>query len=337
MTSKKTAILGIVAIIGVGLFLAVAMNVMKGAEVSRPPEHLTFAVATLVDSAPVLIAQQQGFFEHEGVKVDIKRYQSGKDAASAMLRGEADLATVADLPLIMAIMEGTDIRLIATISRSGRENSIVARKDRGITSPSHLRGKAVGVISGTTSEFLLDEILVMHGIPRSAITVVGLKPDESMDALLSGRVDAVSSWHPQTDTLLKKLGNDGVRFYGDETYQMHWNIVTRKDFVAEHKDAIRKVVEALDHANVYLRDNTVAAQEIVAKSLQFDPVLLREVWPEYIFETSLEQSFLMTLENQARWAIRRNRATAREVPNIVNFIYRDALQDVAPAAVTVIR
>ena len=72
-------------------------------------------------------------------------------------------------------------------------------------------------------------------------------------------------------------------------------------------------------------------------SLQFDPVLLREVWPEYIFETSLEQSFLMTLENQARWAIRRNRATAREVPNILNFIYRDALQDVAPAAVTVIR
>lgn len=337
MTMKKATIAGIIAITVVGLFIAVTMNARKGGKISQPSERLTFAVAALVDSAPVLIAQQQGFFEQEGVKVEIRTYQSGRDALAAMLRSEAHMATVADLPACLAMIEGTDIRLIATISRSGKENSIVARKDRGIASPAQMRGKAIGVIPGTTSEFLLDEVLIMHGIPRNALTMVDLKPEESVDALLSGRIDAVSSWHPQTAYLLKRLGSNGIRFCGDETYQMYWNVVARKDFITGHKDAIRKAVRALDRANAHLRDNTAAAQEMVAKTLQFDPMLLREVWDEYIFEISLEQSLLMTLENQARWAIRHNKTAAREVPNLLDYLYLDALQEVNPAAVTIIR
>ncbi len=337
MVMKRAAIFSVVAIVIAVLIVLIGVKTRKPAQDARPPERLTFAVASVLGSTPALIAQRNAFFDTEGLDVEIKFYASGKEALAAVLRGEADLATVADLPIVLTALEGAEIRILATICRTGRENSIVARKDRGITTPAQMRGKVVGVIPGTTSEFLLDEFLIMHGIPRPAITVVDLKPDETVDALVTARVDAVSSWGHYTANLLKTLGDNGVRFYGEETYRMYWNVVATRDFVAGHNDAIRRVVKALDRANSYMTNNDDAAQRVAMESFGLDSAQLKELWTDYEFALSLDQTLLMTLESQARWAMKQKKSPARAVPDFRDFFYLDALLSVTPSAVTVIR
>ncbi len=336
-TKRMAIILGAVAVIIGGIFVAINLKTTGPGKVARPPERLIFAVAAVLDSVPALVAHQQGFFAREGLDVEIKFYPAGKDALAAVHRGEAHFATVADLPIVLATLEGADIQIFATICKSGRENSIVARKDRGITTPDQLRGKIVGLIPGTTSEFLLDEFLIMHGIPRTAITIVALKPGETVDVLLSGRVDAVSTWNQYTAKLLKNLGDNGIRFLGEETYQMNWNVVATRDFVVEHKDSINKFVKALYRANNYIASNPDGAQKVAMEAFRLDPAQLKEVWTDYEFDLSLDHTLLMTLENQARWAMKQNKTTAREMPNFQNFFYLDALHRINPAAVTVMR
>ena len=75
-------------------------------------------------------------------------------------KGRGDLAMVADIPVMFAVMEGTRISVLASISESFRENAIVARKDRGIQSPGDLRGKKIAVPAGTTSDYFLDVFLI---------------------------------------------------------------------------------------------------------------------------------------------------------------------------------
>ncbi|MBT0894821.1 NrtA/SsuA/CpmA family ABC transporter substrate-binding protein [Geobacter hydrogenophilus] len=338
ITTKKIAvILGVVAVIAGGVFVTMVLQGGRSGKVSRSPERLVFAVAALLDSVPVLVAHHQGFFVQQGLDVEIKFYSAGKDALAAVRRGEADFATVADFPIMLAALDGADIRVLATISKSGRENSIVARKDSGITVPAHIRGKVVGVIPGTTSEFFLDEFLVMHGIPRSDIVVVELTPGETVNALLSKRVDAVSTWGQHAADLLKGLGDNSIRFFAQETYQMYWNIVASRNFVAGHRDTVQKVVTALDQANSSIRNNADGAKKTAMEAFRVDPAQLREVWPDYEFDLALDHTLLLTLESQARWAMKQNRTTVREVPNFQEFIYADALRRIKPAAVSVMR
>ncbi len=337
MTNSRAIIVGSAAVVICGLLVVIGMKASRSSKSSAPPEHLVFAVAALLDSVPALVADRQGYFKGEGLDVEVKMYSTGKDALAAVRRGEADFATVADFPFVLAVLDGADIQVLATICKSGRENSIVARRDRGITEQEHIRGKVVGVIPGTSSEFLLDEFLIMQGIPRTELTVVTLKPEETVNALLSGKVDAVSTWSQYTAQLLKSLGNNGVRFFSEETYQMYWNIVASRDFVNGHKDSVCKLVKALDLANNYIMDNEDGAWKVALSSLKLEPAQLKEVWGDYEFDLSLDHTLPITLESQARWVYKRKGLALPDVPNFRRFIYLDALLGIKPAAVTVMR
>jgi NitT/TauT family transport system substrate-binding protein len=291
-----------------------------------------------VDSAPVLVARKRGFFDKEGLNVEIRLFSSGKEALAAVLRREADIATVADLPITAAVLDGADhIRILATICKSGRENSIVARRDRGIGTPGQFRGKTVGVIPGTTSEYMLDEFLMLHGIPRSAITVVPMGPEETVAAMTAGRVDAVSTWSQYTATLLKRLGSNGARFFSEESYQMYWNVVTTREFAAGNGDTLQRVIAALDDANGSIAKRNDEARQVVMETFQLDGGQMEALWPDYEFDLSLDQSLILTLENQARWMLRRRGTPAAQLPNFREQIYLDALAGISPATVTVIR
>jgi NitT/TauT family transport system substrate-binding protein len=337
MTRRTTFTLCIAALLLAGLLLALSGKRSRVGNTSQPPQRLVFAVASLIDSAPAYIARQRDFYAQEGVDVELRFYRSGKEALAAVLRGEAHLATVADLPIALAVLDGADLRVLATICKSGRENSLVARKDRGISTPDQVRGKTVGIIPGTTSEFLLDEFLVLHGIPRPSITVVQMRPEETVAALRDGKVDAVSTWGQHTASLLKSLGDNGVRFFSEETYQMYWNVASSGAFVASHEDSLRRIIKALGRGSSYILQHDDAAQKMVMEAVGLDREQMAALWPDYEFEQTLDQSLILTLEHQARWALQRNNRQPRQVPDFRRVVYVDPLADINPTAVTVIR
>jgi len=50
----------------------------------------------------------------------------------------------------------------------------------------------------------------------------------------------------------------------------------------------------------------------------------------------LDQSLVLALEDEARWAIKNKLTSKTKVPNYLNHIHLDALKSVAPSAVTII-
>jgi hypothetical protein len=51
----------------------------------------------------------------------------------------------------------------------------------------------------------------------------------------------------------------------------------------------------------------------------------------------LDQTILVSLEDEARWAMKERLTDKKEVPNYLDFIYVDALEQVKPETVTIIR
>ncbi|NVD75057.1 nitrate ABC transporter substrate-binding protein, partial [Duganella sp. BJB1802] len=59
-------------------------------------------------------------------------------------------------------------------------------------------------------------------------------------------------------------------------------------------------------------------------------------WPAHHFGLELDQSLLLVLEDQSRWAIKAGLTGARAVPNFLDYIYLDGLKAVSPSEVTII-
>ncbi|MGH2524338.1 MAG: ABC transporter substrate-binding protein, partial [Anaerolineales bacterium] len=82
-----------------------------------PIEPVTLATdTTYAGSALVFVAQAQGYFAGEGLGVTIQPYTAGKFALAAVLEGQANLATVADIPIMFAATNGRPVAIVATIS-----------------------------------------------------------------------------------------------------------------------------------------------------------------------------------------------------------------------------
>jgi len=61
-----------------------------------------------------------------------------------------------------------------------------------------------------------------------------------------------------------------------------------------------------------------------------------DIWDNFVFEVSLDQSFVSTLEDAARWAIKNRLVDGVVVPNFLDYIYFDALRGVKPEAVSIL-
>ncbi len=301
------------------------------------PEQLTIAVtSTYIGSALVLIAAANGYFKTEGLDVTLQPHASGLAALNAVLAAQADLATTADTPLMFAVMKGQPVSIVATISKSARDHGIIARKDSGIATPADLKGKRVGVTLGTGAHFLLDLVLTVHNTQSGQVLIADLKPQELVDGLLSGKVDAVATWNPYLDELKKALGENGLAFY-DGGFRLMFHIAGRQDFVRQNPETMKKLTRALLRAETFAAGHPEDARSIVARAAKTDLAAVSAAWSNYRLQVKLDQGLLTLLEDQSRWAIKNGYVDKTEVPNYLGFIYPDALAAVKPAALTIIR
>ena len=292
--------------------------------------------AAYAGSCPIFVAQEKGYFAIEGVVATLQPHTSGKAALDSALQGQADLATVADVPVMFAAMRGEPVAIVATLSSSEKDHGIVGSKDKGVSTPADLKGKRIGVSLGTSGQFFLDAFLIRQKLTSDDVTARNFKPEELAGALASGEVDAVAAWQPYLEASLDQLGDRGSVFYGEGTYELAYNIAGKLDYVASHPEAIQRVLRAVIRGSRLCQDSSEAAQAIVGPAMKADAVDLKRLWPSYRFRVSLDQSLLLALEDQTRWAIRNNLTGATGMPNYLNVLHLDALRAVAPGAVTVI-
>lgn len=304
---------------------------------SGRPEKIIIAFAALPETALAQIAHARDYYREEGLEVTPHLHSIGKLALKEVLDGNADLATVAETPLMFALMNGEQLAVIATIQRSKKNHAIIARRDKGIFKPEDLKGRKVATTIGITSDFFIDVFCAMHGIARNEIITVNVKPEEYYDAIVNGQADAVSAFHPYLKQIQKKLGDNGITFYDEEIYTESFNIVAKKDFIRDNPGKIRKILRALVRAEEFAGESPSEAQRIVAAFSGIDKGIVSDIWEDNRFAVSLTQSLILSLEDESRWAIKGGLSKAKVVPNYLDSIYFDGLKTVKPEAVRILR
>jgi NitT/TauT family transport system substrate-binding protein len=325
------------------LLLIVAASALLAGCSGGPPgapaaakKKVRIAVTPWPASASLYIAQEKGYFRDEGLEVTLKDYPSGHMALSDVLAGKADFAVAADTPIAVAAVYGKPVVVVATICEIERAILIVARKDRGISTAGDLRGKTIGMVAGSASEFFLHIYLTTAYIHPKSVRIVDLAPEQAVHALLNGEVDAVSIWAPHTTALKDQLGSNGVILHEPGLYNMSWNIVCAKELAQRDPEAIARFLRAILRADRMIAERPGEARAITAKKCGMDIAAVEREWRNCDFKTHLDQTLILNLEDQSRWMTGKNADIDRKPPNILEFVYTKGLIAVHPEAVRVL-
>lgn len=302
-----------------------------------PAEKLTVAVSKLESTTLVRIALERGYFADNGLDVTITEQDLGKFSLKEVFEGRADIATVAEAPLVGNSFKRDDYYSFATIHSSNTNIKIIGLKSQGINVPEDLKGKRVGTTRGTVGEFFLYSFLLNFGLNAADIEVVDKKPPELVEALQSGEIDAFALREPHVFRAKELIGDDAVVFANKNIYTATFNVAAMKDFVQSNPNIVKRFLEALLDAEKFTEENREEAVAIISKDLELDRGYLDSTWEESKFELSLNQTLILTMEDEARWRIQNNLTDAIKVPNYLNYIYTDALEEVKPDAVTIIK
>lgn len=307
----------------------------SGSIEARERLKVRLACTRQVDCSLMHIALVKGFFREEGVDVLPMLHSFGRQALETVLDGKADLATVAETPFMLATLRGEKLSIVASIFSSGKNHAVVARNLGEGAKPKDLRGKRIGFVPGTTSDLFLSTFLTAHNITAKDVVQVPMQPDDMADAMMTGRVDAVSVWMPHLKSIARKLGGHGTVFYDQDIYTETFLLAGGTAYVRENKELVLRVLRAMLKAEEFASRHPAEARAMLSVSLNFAPDLLRDIWSESSFRVSLEHSLLINLEEETRWALRHGLVPDAQMPNYLERVEFGPLRALKPEAVDV--
>jgi NitT/TauT family transport system substrate-binding protein len=321
------------------LVLTLALSVGCAERRAAPPEPFVFAVSQNPPAALAHVAVAKGYFEAEGLSPTIERHAFGKLALGAVLSGKADLATCAETPLVLAALRGEPVAFVATIATTATGSAILGKRSAGVRAPADLAGKRVGVPLGTSSAFFLDTFLVRHRIARDTVRVVDLRPEAMAAALETGEVDAISLfWSPAMIAIQRQLGANGAVFFAEDVSWETHGVAARGEVLRQRPSVVQKAIHALVRAEAFVREHPEEARRIVGAAAGVEPAELDVMWPHYRMAVSLDQSLLVLMEEQARWAVAAGVAPVPAAPiDFGRALAPEPLLVVKPDAVRLIR
>jgi NitT/TauT family transport system substrate-binding protein len=298
-------------------------------------EKVTLAAYEGEASLLPYMAEEQGFFDQNGLDVTIHGFESGKAAADALIAGDADMSTSASGVLASNGFRHNDLQVLGSVA-SLTVQGIVVRKDRGIAAVSDLAGKKVGVTRESHGEFNLGVLLTFGGLSVDDVEIVDLKPSEIVASLVSGEIDAGFTWEPNLYNAKNQLGNNAV-VWKDNVPEFTFVLLGKKEWLDNNSSAAARFVRSLVQAEDYVKKNENEALQFIKEKFNYEQDYTVLIWQDHNFLVTLSQTLILEMEDIARWRINNNLTDATKIPNYLNYIYFDALGEVKPEVVTIVR
>lgn len=342
---KKTTIFAVIILIalGIGGYYLLNQNFFQNKQPQQyagPVEKIIVGVDfSDILSTPVLIAENQGYFRDEGLDVQIAEYPSGRTALATMVaQNNIDIVTAAQTPVMYNSFSNKNYVIAAGMAYSYEAGSLMlARQDKGIKTAADLNGKKIGTPIGSTGHFFINLFLIYNDLKKSDIEIIDIEANKLPQALAENQVDAIAVWEPQIYNAQKLLGEKAILLPSNNIYRVDFYLISSTNFANNRPHVLVQFLKAVDKAQNFIRQNKATSMDIISSRMHLDKNAVVALWDKYEFKLFLDQPILNDLENEARWAIREGLTDKKEIPNYLNYIYINALEEIKPDAVTIIR
>jgi NitT/TauT family transport system substrate-binding protein len=230
-----------------------------------------------VTHAPALVGIAEGTFaDHLGdAKLSPFTFDAGTEAAEALLAGSLDLTFIGPNPAINAFAKsnGEAVRIVAGSTSGGA--FLVVKPE--ITSAEQLAGKKIASPSlGNTQDVALRAWLKEEGFETTPegggdVTIIPQKNSTTLESFIAGDIDGAWVPEPWATRLIDEGGGtvlvderDLWTGTGGEFVTTH--VLVRTEFLNDHPDAVKAILEGLaDAIDAIAADPAAAQADVVAQ------------------------------------------------------------------------
>ncbi|MER6129310.1 ABC transporter substrate-binding protein [Streptomyces sp. NPDC001795] len=223
---------------------------------------------------PAMLTQRLGYFDAEGLDVELLSEPAGVQAETALVAGQVQ-GTVGFYDHTLDLQtKGKSVQSVVQFSQAPGEVEIVSdKRAKDITSPKDFKGKKLGITSlGSSTDFLTKYLAVKNGVNVSEFSPVAVGAGPTfIAALQQGSIDAGMTTDPTVANVLKK--NLGAVLIDMRTPQGSQDalggpypsssLYMQTDWVNSHKDTVQKLANAFVKTLKWMSEHS--ATEIAAK------------------------------------------------------------------------
>jgi putative hydroxymethylpyrimidine transport system substrate-binding protein len=231
------------------------------------------------DHAGIYAAQAEGFFEDEGLDVELQQPSDPAAVLQLVAAGQSEFGVSYENEMTNAAARDVPVKSVMAIMQQPL-NSIISLKETGIEEPKDLAGKKVGYAGQSFGSAVLDTVLRQAGEDPASVEKVNVGLD-LRPALISKQVDAVvdAYWNIEAvelaqegfETNVIRLPEVGVPNYNELI------IATSDSYAQENPDIVRRFVKALVEGHQYAVENPEAARDaLLAANEELDPEVAQE-------------------------------------------------------------
>ena len=299
-------------------------------------ESLYFGAIPSISEGLIYVAQEMGFFTQNGLIINIRNYPSGVATINALRNEEVDIADAAELQLVSSAFAGERISVFAVINRF-THMYLLGLRNHGIQDISGIKAKKIGVVRHTIAEFYLARFLKLQNFNPGDVVIVDVPPVGLVEALSNGTVDAVVAWEPITRQIRTRFKDEIIAWSVHSNQPGYGMIIARNSWLEAQPAIAARFLKSLVEAESYLVQHPVAARKVIQEAVGYSGDAMEMFWSENQLTLSLDNSLVISMEDEARWLINNHLTPEKSIPNFLNYIYVDALKAVKPEAMTLMR
>lgn len=250
---------------------------------SSDPVAITVGTLPAGDYAPLYLAQQEGFFEEEGLEVTIEIIAGGAVGVTQLVSGELDFTSATWANLLAAVSQGLELQTVREGTDSNKEgiNGILVKDDGSIDDIEDLRGQTLSVNTlQSATEVQFRDCLATNGLEPGDYELVEVPFPEVGAAVAQGRIVAGLVPEPfitigESQGLKSLFAPSVCNERQQASPLITWN--TSKAFADENPETVAAFVRAMDKATQMAIDDEDSVREILPTFTTLTPELAAEI------------------------------------------------------------
>lgn len=227
---------------------------------SRAPITLRLALLPILDALPIYVADQEGYFTANGVKVSYVPVASAAERDQVMAANQADVMINDLVAVTLYNRDAVQVQVVRFAQVATHQQAlyrILASPGSKVTSPAGLKGVDIAISKASVIEYVTERLLQASGLaPGDIRTTVVPKIPDRLALLSSGKLGAATLPEPFSTLAVQA----GCRVLLDDTSHPEYGssvLSFRKTVIDQHPAAVAGFLKAVDQAVADInRDHT---------------------------------------------------------------------------------
>ena len=203
------------------VWLMTNLLLMAGCAKQETAAPIRFGILPAESAIPIIVAEERGFFEKEGLQVELVPFNSPNDRNVAVQAGQID-AIIADIMTSLTFHEaGFQMKITSDINEDFK---LLTSPNSGIDTFLKLNGKDVAIVPNFVLEYIMDQMAAKNNIRYNAVSIPSISA--RLEALMADKLNAVLFTEPQATMMVTQgahlLSSSGA--YGIKAGTLLFNI-----------------------------------------------------------------------------------------------------------------